>query len=306
MIRATILTLCLFVAGSDPAPAQVTLQHKLAEGSKYHLEVESSIAQTLTLAGMEIDTSNRSQATTLVTVGKRDANRNVVAEHQVESMKVAIDAPGNSYQFDSANPDDRGGSALEVIRNLHKALAKRLTKITYDADNRVEKVELGLVVLGATPDEIKNLVKDEIDPEYLKRTSNDELDQVKTEAIRPGDTWQRTTTASFGSGQIMTFKTEFTYDGPVEKEGRKLEKISSKLLEVDFGLQNSPLPFTVKDSNLKPSETAGTILFDPERGQIVESVSKNRITGDMMFVVNNNDLPAKLDLKIEINQQIKP
>lgn len=306
MIRAALLSTCLVAACCTIAPAQVTLQQKLPEGSKYRLDVESNIVQTLSLAGMDIDTSNRSQGTTLVTVGKRDANGRVVAEHQVESMKVVIEVPGNSYQFDSANPDDRGGSALEVLRDVHKALAKRLTKITYDADNRIEKVDLDLVLLGATPDAIKNLVKDELDPEYLKRTANEELDQVKADPLRPGDTWQRTTTTNFGSGQIMTFKTQYTYDGPVEKDGRQLEKISSKLLDVDFGLQNSPLPFTVKESKLQAAETEGTLLFDRERGQIVESVSKNRISGDLMFVVNNNDLPAKLDLKMEIRQLIKP
>jgi hypothetical protein len=306
MIRAAILSMCLAVAGSSTAVAQVTLEHKVPEGSKYRLAVETKVAQKLTIAGMEIDTRSDSHGVTLVTVGKRDAAGNVTAEHQVESLQVTIGIPGNDYQFDSANPDNRGTSALEVVRDMHKALAKRLTKVTYDSSARVEKVESDLVILGSTPEEVKNLVKDELNPEHLKRTSNDELDQVKTESVKPGDTWQRTNTANFGSGQMMTFKTEFTYVGPTENDGRQLEKITNKVLEVDFGLQNSPLPLTVKDSKLSATESEGTILFDRERGQIVESVSKIRITGELTFTVNNNDLPAKLDLKLDTSQFLKP
>lgn len=306
MIRAATISMCLAVAGSCVAFGQVTLEHKVLEGSKYHLDVETKVAQKLTIGGMEIDTRSDSHGVTLVTVGKRDAAGNVTAGHQVESLQVTIGIPGNDYQFDSTNPDNRGTSALEVVRDMHKALAKRLTKVTYDPSARVEKVESDLVILGSTPEEVKNLVKDELNPEHLKRTANDELDQVTTESVKPGDTWQRTNTVNFGSGQMMTFKTQFTYVGPTEKDGRKLEKISSKVLDVDFSLQNSPLPFTVKDSKLSATESEGAILFDRERGQIVESVSKNRITGELTFTVSNNDLPAKLDLTLDTSQFVKP
>jgi hypothetical protein len=307
MPRIPIVVVGLILCCAGLARGQVTLASKLIEGSKYHLELETKLSQTLTLAGQDIETSSDSRSVTRVAVGRRDAaTGRIVAEHQVESLQVTIGTEGMEYRFDSANPDDRGSSPLEIVRDIHKALAKRLTRITHDAQGRVEKVESEMVILGSVPEEVRALVKDQLDPEQLKRAANDEIDQIKSEPLQPGDAWQRTTTANFGSGQIMTFKTEFTYVGPWEKDGRTLEKISSKVIEVDFGLQNSPLPFTVKDSKLTAPESAGTVLFDRQRGQIVESTAKMRITGGMTFVVNNADLPATLDLKIESNQRVKP
>ena len=61
----------------------------------------------------------------------------------------------------------------------------------------------------------------------------------------------------------MTVSTRFKYEGEVEKEGRTLDKITFQVLTVDFALEaGSPLPFTLKESALKPSETKGELLFD--------------------------------------------
>ena len=140
----------------------------------------------------------------------------------------------------------------------------------------------------------------------MKNATNQELDQLKSDPIQQGDSWQRVLSANFGAGQVMDFKTEFTYEGPVEQDGKTLDKVTSKTLSVTFALDNSPLPFSLKTSNLKPAESAGLILFDRQRGAMVETSSKLRITGNITFVLNNQDLPAKLELKIEKATVLKP
>ncbi|MBI3837448.1 MAG: hypothetical protein HY288_05895 [Planctomycetia bacterium] len=47
------------------------------------------------------------------------------------------------------------------------------------------------------------------------------------------------------------------------------------------------------------------VLFDRQRGPVVESCSSMRITGDMVFTANNMDLPAKLDLKMQTTTVVK-
>ena len=109
----------------------------------------------------------------------------------------------------------------------------------------------------------------------------------------------------FGAGQVMDFKTEYTYDGTAEKDGKTFDKITSKNLSVTFALENSPLPFSLKSADLKSPDSEGVILFDRERGQVVESLSKVRVTGDIIFSLNGKDLPAKLDLKMQSTTVVK-
>ena len=72
-----------------------------------------------------------------------------------------------------------------------------------------------------------------------------------------------------------------------------------------FALDNSPLPFSLKSADLKSPESEGVILFDRERGQIVESTSKVRVTGEIIFSLNGKDLPATLDLKMQTATVVK-
>jgi hypothetical protein len=284
----------------------VTLEHKIPEGGNYTAETTGRVEQKLTIAGTEVDTSSDTRSTSKFEVGTRDGEGNVRVKEKVVSLNISTTVMGQNYTFDSANPDNKGASPLEAFRDVHKAIARRTTTTVFDKSNRAVAVEMDEDITGSIPAELRALMKGQLDPQALKTLVNDELDQVKSDAIKKGDTWQRVRSTNFGAGQVMDFKTEFTYDGTIEKDGRELDKITAKTLSVTFALDNSPLPFSLKSSDLKPAESETTLLFDRKQGAIVESVSKERVTGDIMFNLNNQDLPAKLDLKLERSIVLKP
>jgi hypothetical protein len=306
MFRTLCLSAVLIVAISQVATAQVKLERKLQEGSTYTTEISNRFEQKLTIAGMDTETSSEAKSVSQSTVGKRDGIGMLRVEDKVQSLQVNMTVMGANYFFDSANPDNAGTSAFEMLRELHKALSRRTATTVYDKDNRVDSITSDQDVLNNVPEAVRNLAKSQLDPEHLKKAANQELAKLPNEAVSKGDSWQRTETANFGAGQVMTFEMRYTYEGTVEKDGRSLDKISVKVLKVDFGLQDSPLPLTVKGSQLKAAESEGTILFDRQRGQAVESTSNLRITGDIAFAAGNMDLPSKLDLKIETSTVIKP
>jgi hypothetical protein len=62
---------------------------------------------------------------------------------------------------------------------------------------------------------------------------------------------------------------------------------------------NATSPIKVSKSDLKIASSAGSILFDRDKGQVVEKSSKTQIKGDMTFDVNNMELAGKLDLTLE-------
>lgn len=298
MKRHLLTPLAIVLAAATAATAQVKLERKLIEGSSYTAETTVTVDQKLTLAGMETDTRNENRTTTRVTLGKRDDAGMLRAVEQVQSMQITMNVMGSEYRFDSNAPDEKGESMLEALRELHKGLARRKTTVVYDKTNRVAAIESDQDLLASLPDQVRDIVKGQLDPESLKAAANEELDQIPRGSVKPLDTWESTTRSNFGAGQIMKLTTKFTYEGTIEKGGRKLERITGKVQSVSFGLENSPLPFTVKSSDLKATESAEETLFDRELGRIVENNSKARIEGTIEFDFNGQVLPAKLDLKL--------
>ena len=102
-----------------------------------------------------------------------------------------------------------------------------------------------------------------------------------------------------------TVTTRYTYEGEADKDGKKLDRITSKVLAVDLTLEDSPLPLTIKSTDLKPSESKGEMWYDRKLGRIIAATSSVRIVGDITFTINNMDLPSKLDLKMATTSQPK-
>jgi hypothetical protein len=306
MLRRIVISSCAVLGLAATSFGQVTLEQKLTEGANYTTETSVKTEQKLTIAGMNVDTLGDVRTVSKSTVGKRDVEGKVRVQEKVESLQTSMTLMGLEYSFDSANPDEKGSSPLEFLRDVHKGMAKRTMTTIYDKSNRAVAVESDQDVLGSLPEQAKALVKSSLDPTNLKNTVNDELDQLKREPVKPGDTWRRTRASNLGGGQVMTFDTEFTYAGTVEKGGRTLDKITSKTLSVSFAFEDSPLPIVLKSSDLKVPESEGAILFDRETGQTIESNSSIRITGDLIFTANGMELPSKLDLKLQTTTVVKP
>jgi Family of unknown function (DUF6263) len=305
MIRRLLLSSWCVLGIATVSFGQVKLERKIHEGTSYTSEVTSQIDQKLVIAGMDTQTNVQTRTTARSTVGKRDVAGMLKVQEKIESLNINMSANGQDYSFDSTAPDNKGNSALEMLRDIHKVLAKRTSTVIYDKENRIYAIESDQDLLNSVPAELQPIVKSQVDPEYLKKAANQELDQLPKEPVNKGDSWQRTEIANFGAGQVMTFQTKYTYEGTIEKEGRKLEKITTKVLSVDFTLQDSPLPLQLKASDLKAEESDGTILFDRDAGIVVESNSSIRIVGDITFAFNGMDLPSKLDLKMQSGHIMK-
>ena len=129
MRRATRIAICLAIGFSPvdfarPGLGQVTLKHKFHEGTTSTVETSGRIAQNLTIAGTEIDTASDTKSLAKATVGKRDVEGKLRVNEKVESLQISITVMGQNYMFDSANPDNKGLSPFEVVRDVHKAIAR--------------------------------------------------------------------------------------------------------------------------------------------------------------------------------------
>ncbi|MFM9960556.1 MAG: DUF6263 family protein [Planctomycetaceae bacterium] len=293
------MSLSLLAAGwSEPAQAQVKLEHKVVEGQKTVTHTTMTVKQTLTLAGMGLDTASDRFVISATQVGKRDAEGKTRVEVKTDKLTITLKLPGGvTASFDSDDPNKKADNpALEPLMQLMRASAKAKITLVRDPSGKVVAVE----GLDKVAEEVPEELRGEFNPEQAKKTANHELENLPDDVVKPGDTWTRMADLPLGSGQVMSLTTEYKYVGEVKEGDKTFDKIEAKATAVSFSIAaDSKLPLKVIKSELKPTESTETKLFDRAAGQWHTIKGKIRIQGDIEFEANATKLPAKLDLTIE-------
>jgi len=308
MIRGFYLTtlFALVLSFATSASAQVTLKFKFPDGRKSTMEVKVKSAQTLTLAGMDLESGSDQTITLTTTNGKHAADGTINVTSTTDAVKAAITLPGGTeLEFDSANPDAYPpGTQFDFVLDIFKATAKAKWTTKIGQNNRVLAVVDREAAFADLPQNLKDTMKGQLDPEYLKIAANDELDKIPTEPVSVGDSWERTNTLRLDSGQRFTFTNKFTYQGSVKQNGKTLEKLVSKTTDIEYSTE-AGAPLKVLESNLKIVASSGLILFDVAAGQVILSRSKMQIKGTIKLEVMGMELPGNLDLTMESTVTLK-
>lgn len=299
----SVLSLSLLAAGwAAPAQAQVKLEHKFEEGRKTVTHTTMKTKQTLTLAGRGLDSESDRFIITTSQAGKRDAEGNLRIEQKVDKFSLTSKLPGGiSLTFDSDDPNKKADiPQLEPALQAMRATVKAKSVLVRDKSGKVIAVEGLEKVAEELPEELRG----DLNPEQIKKTANQESGTLPDKPVKAGDTWTKTADLPLGGGQIMTMTTEYKYLGEVKEGGRSLEKIEAKTTTVVLSVTAETTAMKVNRSDLKPTESSVTILFDREAGQAQSTKSKIRIQGevDLKLTVNGMELDfpgSKLDLTIE-------
>jgi Family of unknown function (DUF6263) len=295
MFRRLTLSVVALALGSTIASAQVKLENKFAEESKSTVHRDTTTKQTLTLAGMDIDTKSSTFIVATSSTGKRAADGTLKIEEKIDTMQSEITIPGGLIQFDSANPDKKADNALlEPILDIFRSVYRNAVTVEVDAKNKITSVKLPDGEYEKLPD----AAKDQLSPETLKKNIENVLQFLPDEPVKKGDTWERSSEQNLGSGQTMNFRTKYEYQGTIEKDGKTLDKITGKAFEVSFAINGNAM-LQVTKSDLKILESESTFLFDRERGSVVSTSSRVQIAGPLTLVINAMEFPGKVDLTIE-------
>lgn len=293
------LSLSLLAAGwAVPVQAQVKLEPKFEDGRKTVTHTTMKIKQTLTLAGMGLDTESDRFIISTAQAGKRDAEGKIRIEQKTDKLTTTAKLPGGiTLSFDSDDPNKKADNPqLEPFMQVMRAAAKSKPILVRDQSGKVVAVE----GLDKAAEEVPEELRGDFNPEQAKKNANQELETLPGKAVKAGDTWTRNADLPLGSGQVMAMTTEYKYVGEVKEGDKTLDKIESKTTAVSFSIaENSALPLKVTKSDLKPTESSETILFDRAAGQVHSTKLKIRIQGDLDFSINGQALPGKLDLTIE-------
>jgi len=303
---AGILSLSLFAAGwTQPARAQVKLEQKFVEGAKTVNHTNMKVTQTLSLAGMNLETSSDRFVIVSSIAGKRETDGKIRVDQNVDKLSITVKLPGGlMLTFDSDDPNKKAENpALQPLVDAMGALSKAKIVFIYDQTGKVVAVE----GLDKAAEKVSEEARGELDPEVAKKNANQEVDRLPSDPVKVGDTWSRNADLNLGSGQIMSMTTEYKYVGEVKDGDKTYDKIEAKTTTTTFSIaEGSKLPLRVTKSDLKPTESSNTLLFDRSAGQFQSNKGKLRIQGDLEFSINGQTLPAKLDLTLESDTSRQP
>jgi hypothetical protein len=308
MIRRTLATMALAGALSPAAMAQVKLEYKPAEGTTLRHKTVAKVQQVLSIAGMDIATGSETDLVTTSANGKRKDDGTLPIEITIGTIRSKIKIQDQEFSVDSDDKDPKiDFPGLAFLGDVIKATRGASYTVVLDAKNNVkfvEGTEKNLAKVGDLAPQAAAELKSQFDADRIKREFEQEHGNLPDGLVREGEPWERTETKDISGGQSLTLKKRYEYKGTVTKDGKTLDKIDVKAIEVSYKMDpNAEGPAKVTKSDLKVASSDGTILFDREAGATVEHAEKYRLTGDMTLVIkiNNEDkeFPSKLDLTLD-------
>lgn len=298
MQRLLAVSVAAAVWCSGTAFAQVKFERKYIPGSSATTHLENATKQILTIGPQDVETETTRFLVMTSKVGTRRDDGTLPVVTQVDKFQADNAFPGGlKLAFDSGDPNKKAdNAALEPLLEIFRAIARTKTTMILDKDNQVKAIEFE----GNPQEAVGEAFKSQFDPEKRKQAVIREQAALAGRSVKPGDAWTHKSEADLGGGQTLTLDTRYEYVGTETKDGKVLDKITSKTTDVSFAMDpNANSPLKVTGSELKVAASEATILFDRELGTVASSTSKLRITGTMKLLLNNMELPGKLDLTIE-------
>ena len=305
MMKTKVFQLLLLFAFAVTAQSQVTLEIKHKEKATVATRNDIKTSQVLKLAGQDLISKNTQVIITEYDTGLRAADGILRTKAVIKKWTGKWEFPGGiMMEFDSEVPDRKAPAAqLEPVLDLVRVMLRNPVTHVFNKDGSVKGVEVPDDAVNSLPKEFKN----ELSPKKLGEELKQLHEILPDKAITRGYTWVRNQTANLGSGQMMVFRVDFKYDGIERKNGRELHHISGVVTDVEYSMDGKNQgPLKLRDSKLKAVKSSMDVLFDREIGRFVTVKFLVQIKGDMTFVANDMNLPAKLDLTMQQNTEYLP
>ncbi len=283
------------------ADAELVHAPEYQKGQVIKTEIETNLEQTLIIAGMNVETGAENFLTTEETVKEVTADKAVLGG-RFSAILMELKLPGGqSISFDSGNPNVEIPPAPfgEVVKFL-KLMANSTWTTELDGNRQVTGLKYEGDFLSKVPDGFK----DQVSQEQRIIDSKTTINRLPGKSVKVGEKWERNEEANLGSGQTFYSVREYTYVGPEEHNGKKMEKIKAVTKSIQYDITGGgALPVELKDSDLKVKSSEGVLWYDPELKQVVESSDVTHVVGELTFVTGGMELPAKLDLTMKVKSK---
>jgi len=283
--KSGLLLLGMIISGST-VEAQTTLRFQFKEGDKFGYALEQKMKMSTAIGGKDIENQMDMNMNMSWQVLKANEDGSSQIKMAFTGVKMIADGPLGKVEVDSKNLKEQTDLIGKTLVPVVKALAGMEVTFTMDPTGDMKDIKIPEKVIN----DLKNMpgsesMGDMFSPESLKKMAHGGLILPK-EAITKGKTWSQKTDMKMPMGQ-MKGDIQFTYEGPVEKDGKKLEKIT---LKPTITLEAAPKAGFKMD--FKSQEGKGTVYFDNAAGRIQEIDSQMNM--EMTMEVNNMNILQKM------------
>ncbi|GEM_PF-1065242 len=305
LARFSLLLICLAFTTQATAE-EVILFPDYKKGDSHVYEATVEINQTLSLNGMNIETAVSTMDERQLDVTKK-SETSTSFELKTNRMQFNMTLPGGvTASFSSENPDREPEiPQLKPLFELLKVVSNLTASMELNNSGEIDELSINAEGLDSLPEEMKSFISDE----RLKDQMNQEFKRIPTDAVKKGDTWERSEVFDAGQGQYFSYTTTYKYEGQIEQDGKTYEKVTATYKDPKFDIEaGSAIPLGIKSSDLDMSKSSATFLSEPGRKGLTKSNGTMNFKGDLVFLgPGGNEIPGELDLTVtsKLNRKAK-
>jgi hypothetical protein len=257
--------LAILVVNASPANADTKLRFQFKAGDRLNYVIEQGQDLTTTVNGMDIKMKSKMTIHMTWTTIKVDDTGNAQVKMSVSRAKMGMEGgPFGKVEIDSKDTTEPANPIGKMLGQGVKAIASMEMTSTMSPTGQLKDIKFS----EATLEKFKGLGGaggpggEMFGPENLKSM----VSQVSLpeEAVEKGKSWTQKFEMKTPLGKTVG-ENKYTYEGPVEKAGRKLERIVLVPTIKIEPKEGAPVKMTIKSNKSK-----GEILFDNVAGRTAE------------------------------------
>ncbi|MBT6156155.1 MAG: hypothetical protein HOH82_15975 [Planctomycetaceae bacterium] len=291
----TFLTMLLSITlvGSNVNAAESgMLRWKLKAGDTFYLKNVQRMKQTITANGRDVKQNSTQISFIQFSVKRLTPEGGAV----VEQTLLKISSKGNLSGAGDTGVNDK----LKGVKFT----------LTLDSDHKIVKFEGYEEFIKKVTDgdkAVEAALRVMVAKETMQKTASEIFSQLPRKIVSTGDTWKRAAHFSMGPIGEMAINATYIYYGKATVEDTPVDRI-----QYIAAMKYSPpkangsvkLPFTITKVSLNSDEFSGTIHFNPETGRIVDTTLNMKISGELTFLVDDQDRTVSLKQEMTIEAHI--
>jgi hypothetical protein len=278
-----VLLLTLASVSAPTPEAKAVYKWQFEKGKTFYQEVTTETRQTMKVMGNNVAQTQKQVFLFSFTPQRREGDGWVVRE-VIEGVKAEIDVGGTKIAYDSTK-EEAGDNPLA---GFFKALVGTDFTLVLDGNTKVVRVE-GVEALAhklaagnpqAGPAPALTLGED-----TFKELATQTFLSLPGREVNKGDSWTRQGTLDMGPLGRYTLPYEYTCAGTEGKFVKFRVDNSGFKYEGAQGNAANPLPFKVRQANLKSKKSGGLIVFDTAKGRVDNSEMVLELEGSLSIEI---------------------
>lgn len=268
---AVSFALAATCGGTPSATAQVQLRWKFNVGDRFTVRANEERKIKGTENGQVTLGSRQSISEYTFRTLALEADGSARIEATIDRLRLKANSPMGELDYDSGSPDVRVGTAAQVEATVGRLVGAvfTFTRSPLDVVGDFAPTEATRQKFADAPAQLRAL----IDPQNFQTMVV--ADTLPEKELKPGDTWSDERELPGSPLGTRTVSTTYTYVGPDESSGRRLEKIT--LAQTTRFVPKADPRVTLE---MKDAKGTGTLLFDAtaDAGHLVSRVINDEFT----------------------------